>query len=141
MDTNVLSELRKGQRCDPNVRDWVLSVPRPALHTSLLVLGEIRRGVERVRRRDAERARILEDWLEQVRQSFAGRILGLDEATVDLWGRLGVPDPVPVIDGLLAATARRHGLVLVTRNVADVRRTGADVLNPFEAKSPAAGAP
>ena len=132
LDTNVLSELRKGRRCDPNVARWALSVPRSSLHTSLLVLGEIRRGVERIRRKDQGQARVLEGWLEQVRRTFAGRILGLDEAVVDLWGRLDVPDPVPVVDGLLAATARRHGLVLVTRNVADVRRTGAQLLNPFE---------
>ena len=132
LDTNVLSELRKGRRCDPNVARWALSVPRSSLHTSLLVLGEIRRGVERIRRKDQGQARVLEGWLEQVRRTFAGRILGLDEAVVDLWGRMAVPDPVPVVDGLLAATARRHGLVLVTRNVADVRRTGAQLLNPFE---------
>ena len=132
LDTNVLSELRKGRRCDPNVARWALSVPRSSLHTSLLVLGEIRRGVERIRRKDQGQARVLEGWLEQVRRTFAGRILGLDEAVVDLWGRLDVPDPVPVVDGLLAATARRHDLVLVTRNVADVRRTGARLLNPFE---------
>lgn len=132
LDTNVLSGLRKGRRCDPNVARWALSVPRSSLHTSLLVLGEIRRGVERIRRKDQGQARVLEGWLEQVRRTFAGRILGLDEAVVDLWGRLDVPDPVPVVDGLLAATARRHDLVLVTRNVADVRRTGARLLNPFE---------
>ncbi len=132
LDTNVLSELRKGRRCDASVSRWALSVPRSSLHTSLLVLGEIRRGVERVRRKDQGQARVLEGWLEQVRRTFAGRILGLDEAVVDLWGRLDVPDPVPVVDGLLAATARRHDLVLVTRNVADVRRTGARLLNPFE---------
>jgi len=132
LDTNVLSELRKGRRCDPNVARWALSVPRSSLHTSLLVLGEIRRGVERIRRKDQGQARVLEGWLEQVRRTFAGRILGLDEAVVDLWGRMDVPDPVPVVDGLLGATARRHGLVLVTRNVADVRRTGAQLLNPFE---------
>ena len=132
LDTNVLSELRKDRRCDPNVAAWALSVPRSSLHTSLLVLGEIRRGVERVRRKDQGQARVLEGWLEQVRRTFAGRILGLDEAVVDLWGRMDVPDPVPVVDGLLAATARRHELVLVTRNVADVRRTGARLLNPFE---------
>lgn len=112
---------------------WALAAPRSTLHTSLLVLGEIRRGVERVRRKDAGQARILEGWLEQVRHSFAGRILGIDEAIVDLWGRMGVPDPLPVIDGLLAATARRHGLVLVTRNVEDVRRTGVEVFDPFRA--------
>ena len=132
LDTNVLSELRKGRRCDANVAGWALAAPRSTLHTSLLVFGEIRRGVERVRRKDANQARILESWLEQVRQSFAGRILGIDEATVDLWGRMGVPNPLPVIDGLLAATARRHGLVLVTRNVEDVRRTGVEVFNPFQ---------
>lgn len=133
VDTNVISELRKGRRCDENVARWALAAPRSTLHTSLLVLGEIRRGVERVRRKDAGQARILEGWLEQVRQSFAGRILGIDEAIVDLWGRMGVPNPLPVIDGLLAATARRHGLILVTRNVEDVQRTGVEVFNPFRA--------
>ena len=132
LDTNVLLELRRGRRCDPHVARWALSVPRSSLHTSLLVLGEIRRGVERVRRKDQGQARVLEGWLEQVRRTFAGRILGLDEAVVDLWGRLDVPDPVPIVDGLLAATAPRHDLVLVTRNVADLRRTGARLLNPFE---------
>lgn len=133
VDTNVISELRKGRRCDENVARWALAAPRSTLHTSLLVLGEIRRGVERIRRKDAGQARILEGWLQQVRQSFAGRILGIDEAIVDLWGRMGVPNPLPVIDGLLAATARRHGLILVTRNVEDVQRTGVEVFNPFRA--------
>jgi len=132
LDTNVLSELRKGRRCDPNVAGWARSAPRSTLHISLLVLGEIRRGVERVRRKDRSQARVLEGWLEQVRRTFAGRILGLDEAVVDLWGRMDVPDPVPVVDGLLAATARRHDGRRCDPNVADVRRTGARLLNPFE---------
>lgn len=133
VDTNVLSELRKGERCDRNVAAWADSAIPEEFHTSVLVIGEIRRGVERIRRRDRKQAAVLERWLEQVRRTFAGRILGIDERVADQWGRLGAPDPVPVIDGLLAATAVVHGLVLVTRNIADVKRTGVAALDPFVA--------
>jgi len=82
---------------------------------------------------------VFETRLEQVRRAFAGRILGVDERVAEQWGRLNVPDPVPLIDGLLAATAKVRGMTLVTRNVADLERTGVRVVNPFtDRRSPLA---
>ena len=130
VDTNVLSELRKGARCNPRVAAWAAAAAAESLFTSVLVLGEIRRGIERIRRTDPAQARILARWLEQVRRAFAGRILEVTEQVAEEWGRLDVPDPRPAIDGLLAATARVNGLTLVTRNAADF--SGVAVLNPFE---------
>jgi predicted nucleic acid-binding protein len=132
IDTNVLSELRKGERCDPAVARWADALAPEEWHTSVLVLGQIRRGVERIRRRDRNQARALEGWLEQVRRAFAGRILEIDQRIADEWGRLGAGDPLPVVDGLLAATAKVHGLTLVTRNLADAARTGVTALDPFK---------
>jgi toxin FitB len=131
LDTNILSELRKGPRCHPNVARWIATAPRETTYTSVLVIGEIRRGIDSVRRRDARRAWAFEAWLEQVRRAFAGRILGVGERVAEQWGRLNVPDPVPVIDGLLAATAKVHDMTLVTRNVADLERSEVRLLNPF----------
>ena len=136
VDTNVLSELRKGRRCHPNVARWATSHPTGELFTSVLVLGEIRHGIEHARRGDADRALVLDRWLESVRRAFEGRILPIDQAVAEEWGRMGVPDPIPVVDGLLAATARINGLTLATRNVADLARTGASVIDPFEAATP-----
>jgi len=133
VDTNVLSELRKGARCDANVARWAASAPPEAFHTSVLVIGEIRRGVERLKRRDRRQASVLERWLGQVRAAFAGRIIEVDEPVAEEWGRMSVPDPVPVIDGLLAATAKAHGLTLATRNLTDVARTGVAAIDPFSA--------
>lgn len=132
VDTNVLSELRKGDRCHPHVAAWARRAPPEALFTSVLVLGEIRRGVERLRRRDPRQARVLARWLERVRSAFAGRILDVTDEVAEQWGKAEVPDPLPVVDGLLAATAKVHGLTLATRNVADVAGTGVPVVNPFE---------
>lgn len=132
VDTNVLSELRKGERADPGIRSWFATVADEDLFTSVLVVGELRRGVELVRRRDAIAAAALEQWLGRLAGSFSSRILPVDGRVADRWGRLGVPDPVPTVDGLLAATALVHDLVLVTRNVRDVIRTGARVLDPSD---------
>ena len=112
---------------------WATSHPTEGLFTSVLVLGEIRQGIERARRRDAAKALVLDRWLESVRLAFEGRILPIDQAVAEEWGRTGAPDPIPVIDGLLATTAKVNGLTLATRNIADLARTGAHVFNPFEA--------
>lgn len=133
LDTNVLSELRKGGRCHPAVARWAAGSRSDRLYTSVLVVGEIRRGVERLRPRDQAQAAVLQRWLAQLRHSFAGRILSIDEDVAEAWGRLDAPQPMPVTDGLLAATALVHGLTLVTRNVADVSRAGVPELDPFAA--------
>ncbi len=131
IDTNVLSELRKGSRCDPRVARWFADVPPEDVFLSVLAVGEIRRGVERVRRRDARSARVLEAWLRRLVAEHSDRILPIDDAVAEEWGRLNVPDPIPVIDGLMAATARVHGLTLATRNLKDVKRTGVACIDPF----------
>lgn len=130
VDTNVLSELRKGGRADPGVRAWYAAARAEELYTSVLVLGEVRRGIESIRRRDAASAMALEHWLGRLASGFADRILPVDAAVADRWGALNVPNPVPTVDGLLAATALVHDLVLVTRNVRDVVATGVRVLDP-----------
>ena len=133
IDTNVISELRKGARADRRVADWFAGLTEDDLYVSVLTIGEIRKGIERIRLRDRRAAASLERWLHEVLEAHQDRILPVDEAVADEWGRLNVPDPLPVVDGLLAATATVHGLVLATRNVKDLRRTGVRLLNPFEA--------
>jgi predicted nucleic acid-binding protein len=131
VDTNVLSELRKGPRANAGVLSWFRSVDDAALHLSVLVLGELRQGVERLRRRDPPAAAKLDRWLHELIERHADRTLPVDAAVAERWGRLNVPDPIPAVDGLLAATALVHSLTLVTRNVRDVRRTGVRHIDPF----------
>jgi hypothetical protein len=131
IDTNVLSELRKKERANPGVQHWFASAAGESLYLSALVIGEVRNGIERLRRRDPVAADHLERWLAKVKTDMAGRILPVTTPIADRWGRLNAPDPLPVIDSLLAATALEHDLVLVTRNVDDVKRTGVRLLNPF----------
>ncbi len=132
IDTNVISEVRKGERCDANVASWYEAIDDADLYLSVLVLGEVRKGIERARPKDPSRARALEKWLSAVREAFAGRILPVDDAVAEEWGRMNAPRPVSTVDGLLAATAKVHRMTLVTRNTADVADLGAHVLNPFE---------
>jgi toxin FitB len=131
IDTNIVSEIRKGERCDAHVSAWYASIADEDLFLSTLVLGEIRKGVELARPRDPDKAAALERWLRQVATGFDGRVLGIDNAVSDQWGRMSAIRPIPVIDGLLAATAATYGLTLVTRNDRDVAGLGAIVLNPF----------
>jgi predicted nucleic acid-binding protein len=131
LDTNIVSEIRKRDRAHPNVARWVARTPMAEIATSVLVLAEIRHGIELRRRSDPEQARALDRWFVRMRTGLADRVLPVDEPVADAWARLGVPDPVPVIDGLLAATAKVHGLTLVTRNLAHVAPTGVPVLDPF----------
>ena len=135
-DTNVISELRKGDRCDANVSAWYARVSDDDVFLSVLVLGEIRRGVERIRDRDPQQTRALERWLQEIAGRFADRILPVDQRVADAWGESYYIRNVPVIDGLLAATARVHNLTLVTRNIQYVQGLGASLLDPF---APATG--
>jgi predicted nucleic acid-binding protein len=131
VDTNVISEIRKRDRAHPNVVRWVARTPVEDIGTSVIVLAEIRRGIELKRRSDPEQARLLDRWFAQMRARLQDRVLLVDEPIAEAWAVLSVPNPLPLIDGLLAASAKVHGLTLVTRNVADVVRTGVALLDPF----------
>jgi predicted nucleic acid-binding protein len=109
LDTNIISEIGKGPRCNEKVADWYDSIDGNEIYLSVLVLGEIRKGLERARRRDPSRVRALENWLASIDTSFADRILQIDLAIADEWGRMSAKRSVSTIDALLAATAK--GLV------------------------------
>ena len=132
LDTNVLSELRKGPRCNTHVAVWFAPVPDDEIYLSALVIGEIRRGIERLRSRDPRAAAALEGWLTQVITGYRGRILAVDQVVAEEWGRMTAIRPLSTVDCLLAATAKVYGLTLVTRNVTDIAATGVTYLNPFE---------
>lgn len=133
IDTNVLSELRN-RKADGNVVAWMQARPRPSLYLSVLSLGEIRKGIEDVA--DPAFRQALLDWLEvDLPNWFVGRLLGIDAQTADRWGRVqaAAGRTLPVIDGLLAATALQYGLTLVTRNTRDFAGLGVQIINPWEA--------
>jgi predicted nucleic acid-binding protein len=130
VDTNVLSELRRKQP-QPEVVAWFTQRPRQTLYLSVLTLGEIRKGIERL---GAARQQPLLDWLEVgLPNYFLGRLLAVDAHTADRWGRLlaSAGRPLPAVDSLLAATAMQHDLTLVTRNTADFGGTGVRLINPW----------
>jgi predicted nucleic acid-binding protein len=129
----VVSERRKRTRCDPGVAAWFARVPSEAIYLSVLTLGELRKGIESVRRRDPPSAEILGAWFDELVSLYANRFLPIDQNVAEQWGLLNVPDPLPVVDGLLVATAKVHGMTLVTRNVKDMQRTEVPCVNPFSA--------
>ena len=131
LDTNVISELRKGARADRHVAAWFRSLNDGDLYLSALVLGEIRNDIEQLRRRDVLQATALEAWLNRMIVEFADRILPVDRLIADEWGRIAALRSIPPIDALLAATAKVHGMVLATRNETDFAATGVPLLNPF----------
>lgn len=131
VDTNVLSEARKGARAHPGVVGFFARADDAALHLSVLTLGELHKGIERIRRRDVTSANALTRWLRSIEREFADRVVPIDAEIASTWGVLDAAGPLPAIDGLLAATALVRGLTLVTRNVRDVRRTGVKFLDPF----------
>ena len=131
LDTNVISEIRKRDRADPNVARWVGRTPVTDIGTSVLVLAEIRRGIELKRRRDPEQAKSLDRWFSQMRAELADRVLPVDEPVAEAWAMLGIPNPLPPIDGLLAATALDQNLTLVTRNTKHFGATSVPVFNPW----------
>jgi predicted nucleic acid-binding protein len=131
LDTNVLSELRKGLRADGAVLQWAEERRREAHYVSVLSLGEVRRGIEMLRGKALARRAELEEWLGRLLEEYADSILGVSVEVADRWGRLGAKRSIPVVDGLLAATAFEHGLTLATRNGKDFLGMGVKVENPF----------
>ncbi len=132
LDTNIISEIRKKERCNPSVYNWFSEIEDSSIYLSILVTGEIRKGVELKRRKDPVQSLVLEQWLMTIEEYYSGRILTFDAETCDIWGKLNAIRPLPVIDSLLAATAMQHHLTLVTRNVKDINNIGIELLNPFE---------
>ena len=136
LDTNVVSELRKirAGKADMNVAAWADSVDATELFLSVISLQELEIGVLLAERRDPSQGAILRAWLNShVMPAFNGRILDVDTAVAQRSARLHVPDPRPVRDGLIAATALVHGMTVVTRNVSDFAPTGVPTLNPWDA--------
>ena len=131
IDTNVISELHKGERANASVLQWFNEVTDDEIHLSVLAIGELRRGIEAVRKRDPLQAAALDRWVGRLVANHAERIVPIDGPVADRWGRLAAIRAASVVDTLMAATALEHGLVLVTRNVRDVAWTGVSYLDPF----------
>ena len=136
LDTNVLSELRKESRGDRGLRDWIEQTTAEELFVSVVALGEIRRGIERIRMRDPNQTRVLEKWLQRLTTEFADRILPVEERVADQWGRLGLQQPAPLLDAFVAATALVHDLTVVSRDQGGFRNTGVRFINPFSSITP-----
>ncbi|MGA9868186.1 MAG: type II toxin-antitoxin system VapC family toxin [Acetobacteraceae bacterium] len=134
LDTNVISELRKARagKADRNGAAWVRTAPAGSLFLSAIVVLELEIGTLLAERRDPPTGAMLRAWLdEHVLPAFAERILPVDTAVARRSAALHVPDPQPVRDGLIAATALVHGMTVVTRNVADFTPTGVPLVNPW----------
>jgi len=138
LDTNVVSELRRGDAANPSVTDWFDGRSPRKLFLSAVTVGEIRQGIEQLRARDARQSGSLDRWLKGLVEFYEDRVLYVDGDVAEEWGRLRARRGAPVIDTLLAATARVHELTLVTRNTRDFRSLDVSVLNPWRPRSPSA---
>jgi hypothetical protein len=132
LDTNILSELRKGGRCNPSVSSWAAREAAEAHYISVLSLGEIRKGIELLRKKSPPDCVIFEDWLQRLGRDYANCMVGVTREIAERWGQLSSLRPLPVIDALLAATALEHGLTLATRNTKDFEGIGLTIVNPFD---------
>ena len=129
LDTNVISEARRGTR---EAVDWLRGVRADSLYLSVITLGEIAKGIALKERQDRAAAAPLTAWLQGLRRNFANRILPVSDAIALEWGRIAAERPRGDADGLIAATAIVHDLVLITRNVGDFEDTRVSFVNPWD---------
>ena len=132
LDTNILSELRKGALCNPNVLHWAAKESTQAHYISVLSLGEIRKGIELLRKKSPEKCAPLEKWLEKLHSDYAHCTISITVEISERWGELSSRRSLPVIDSLIAATALEFGLSLATRNTKDFDGLGIPIVNPFQ---------
>lgn len=140
LDTNVVSELRAGKaRQSEAVRAWAATVDAQRLYLSAVTVMELDIGVRRIERRDDHQGRLLRGWLDQLLARFARQVLPFDAPAALACAAMHVPDPRPFRDAMIAATARQHGLVLVTRNLSDFAALGVPLLDPWQWAGGSAG--
>lgn len=132
IDTNVLSEIQKGPRANSAVSAWWKSTESSDLYLSVIVIGEIYRGIEKLFLTDPNRGQEFLDWIQEVINAFEGRILSVDLESAIIWGKLTSGRSIPLVDAQLAATALSRNMTLITRNTRDIHGTGVRYLNPFE---------
>ncbi len=131
LDTNVLSELRKGPHAHANVSAWEESTVQSERFTSVIVIAELRKGALAKARNDAAGGAALDRWIGRIIANFEDRILPVDLHVAEAWAALMVPNPRSPLDTLIAATAHAHGLTLATRNVRDFANCGVVLLDPW----------
>jgi toxin FitB len=132
LDTNVVSEIRKGAQGHAQVMSWWKSTKAPQVYLSVLSLGEIREGILKIKHKDGNRARRLEIWLAGLRHFFSNRLVPVDESVAMMWADVRRHRSLPLIDSLMAASAISRDMTFVTRNTRDVEHCGVRCLNPFE---------
>ena len=133
LDTNIVSELRKGPRADARLMAWFQRRNRRELFLSAITLAELRRGIALIARRDSAQGDRLRVWCDRLQRDFGrtGRLLPIRAAEAAAWGELMALRPLPVLDGFLAATAQYHSLTLATRNEVHFAGLPLQVENPF----------
>ena len=132
LDTNIISETRRPDRTNPALKAWLAKQAQSGLYTSAVVMMELERGVLGMERKDKAQGAVLRRWLDNIiKPAFSGRILPADADTATVCAALHIPDKAPENDAWIAATAKQHRLILVTRNTADFERTGVRLFNPF----------
>jgi toxin FitB len=133
LDTNVVSELRKGSKAESGVREWARALPAAVLYLSVISILELEIGILLVERRDRKQGAVLRAWMEgHVLPTFDGHILAIDTVVAQRCAQLHVPDPRSDRDALIAATALVHGMTVVTRNLDHFQPTGVTVFNPWQ---------
>lgn len=130
LDTNVVSEMRR-RAPDPRAVAWLAELPTPETWLSVLTIGELWSGIYRLARRDPQQADAHAAWAKGIEEKYASHVLPVARPVVMRWAALQAIRPLPHVDGLLAATALEHGLIVATRNVADFEGIGVKVFNPF----------